>query len=752
MNATNSGAIPGSRWRRTWRAFVSLQADTAIGKIEWAEGLRAAVGIGIPAAIGLSVGNLVWGILCSFATLWVLMCDVGGAYRQKAINLVASCIVILCAYVFGGWMIISVPNYILGMFLWVSAAALIGVAGNAAAQAGTVSSTIVVTSVVLFVPSEFWIRLSLCLTGFGWALLLSLALWPLAPYTPVFQALSASFARLADLGATFWSGAAAPGRSANNLEFAIAYDGVMTSLERTRNIWGAARALRAGPTTRSMGLLALIEQLDDVARTLVTLREELNLLGREKWFGALRDRFAELTNALSYLSREIAEAVAAGGRTVETTLLEHAFRSLESALTDKLPDGTLFQRKEIHRTTKHLIEQAFALAETVSELKSGGAMFREPPEARFGPKPRTFYPLVEIRNNLTFRSSSFRHALRLGVASAIGALLASAEHLVRGYWIPMTVVIVLKPNFGGTLQRCVQRITGTVLGALLAALLVLAVPEPWLLWAILSVLAFATFALRNFNYTLFSLALTPMVLVMLDIAHPITAGDSFLRVLYTIIGSVVALLSGYLLFPLWESRRLPAHIAEALRAEAVFLGALRDAMRGKNERPISEFRRDAAVAVSNASTAGQRLLSEPPDRRGDVETSLAAVNFCRQILHALAAISDYLTRRSVPLESDELIGFFQALAEALDDLANSLVTGTEPRRLSDLSKLLERLENIQPAAVSSGARNASATSAGITQTGGAGPSFFYHLKHAVDLTLATRETISRLLISAKQRR
>jgi uncharacterized membrane protein YccC len=603
-----------------------------------------------------------------------------------------------------------------------------------------VSSTIVVTSVVLFVPSEFWIRLLLCLTGFGWALLLSLALWPLAPYSPVFQALSASFGRLANLAATFWSGAATPGRSPNNLEFAIAYDGVMTSLERSRNIWGAARALRAGPTTRSGLLLALIEQLDDTARTLVTLREELNLVGQEKWFGELCERFAELTDALSHLSRKIAEAVAVGGRTVDPAQLESAFRNLERALTEKSQNQTVFQRKEIHRTTKHLIEQAFALAESASELKSGHPLFREPPEARFGPRPRTFDPLAEIRINLTFRSSSFRHALRLGVASAIGALLASAEHLVRGYWIPMTVVIVLKPNFGGTLQRCVQRITGTVLGALLAALLVLALPDPWLLWVILSVLAFATFALRNFNYTLFSLALTPMVLLMLDIAHPITVGDSFLRVLHTIIGSVLALLSGYLLFPMWESRRLPLDIAEALRAEAAFLRALRDAMLGKKERPISEFRRDAAIAVSNASIAGQRLLSEPPDRRGDVETSLAAVNYCRRILHALAAISDYPTRQSVPFKSDELIGFFQALAQALDDLAHSLVTGTEPKRLSDLSALLEELENIMPA-VSSDTQKASET----TQNRVAGASLFYHLKNAVDLTLATRETISRLL-------
>ncbi|MBV9128772.1 MAG: FUSC family protein [Verrucomicrobia bacterium] len=740
----NKGAsvIAGPKWQRAWRAFIALQSQNMGTQIDWVEGLRAAFGIALPAAIGLLENHLVWGILCSFATLWVLMCDVGGAYRQKAINLVASGVVILCAYIFGGWMILSVPNYILGMFLWVSGAALIGIAGNAAAQAGMVSSTIVITSVVLFVPSEFWVRLLLCATGFGWALLLSLALWPLAPYTPILQALSASFTRLADLGASFWSGAAAPGRSADNLPFAIAYDGVMTSLERSRGIWGAFRARRAGPTVRSLGLLALIEQLDDVARTLVTLREELNLLAQEKWFGEFRHEFTELTDSLSKLSREIAEAVAVAGHNVDPAHLQHAFQRLESAITAKSPREALLQRKEIFRTTKHLVEQASAVAETASELSSGNQGFREPPEAQYGPRPQTFDPVVEIRNNMSFRSSSFRHALRLGATSALAGLIASGEHLVRGYWIPMTVVIVLKPNFGGTLQRSVQRITGTILGALLGALLVLVSSEPWVLWAVLPVLVFATFALRNFNYTLFSLALTPTVLLMLDIAHPITVADSFLRVLHTIVGSALALLSGYLLFPQWESSRLPLRIAEALRAEAAFVRALRDAVLGKNERPLSEFRRDAAVAVSNAFTAGQRLLSEPPDRRGDVESSLAAVNFCRRILHVLAAISDYQTRESAQPDSKQLAGFLQALAQALDDLANSLVDGVDPKRLSDLPILLDQLEEIFMGTAKAQNPSAAATMDDSAIAG----SLFYHLKNAVDLTLAIREAISRLAV------
>jgi hypothetical protein len=92
--------------------------------------------------------HLPWGIFCAFATHWILSCDVGGAYRQKAATLAGSGLTLLVAYVFAGWMVQSVANYIFGTFLWVFPAALIGVAGNPAAQAGLVSSTVVVTSVL----------------------------------------------------------------------------------------------------------------------------------------------------------------------------------------------------------------------------------------------------------------------------------------------------------------------------------------------------------------------------------------------------------------------------------------------------------------------------------------------------------------------------------------------------------------------------------------------------------------------------
>jgi uncharacterized membrane protein YccC len=735
--------ISGSKLTRAWRAFVSLQFENALPTIEWDAGLRGAVGIGVPAAVGLLWGHFVWGILCSFATLWVLMCDVGGAYRQKAVTLLASCVTLLIAYIFGGWMTLSPQNYIIGLFLWVFVSALVGVAGNGAAQAGTVSSTIVITSVVLFVPSEFWVRLCLCLIGFSWALFLSLGLWPLTPFAPVFQAISAGVARLADLSAAFWEGAATPGQFPNNLPFAIAYDGLMTSLERARDIWGAVRAGRAGPSKRSIALLAVLEQIDDVARCLVTLREELNVVGREKWFIPFRDRFAELTGALTDLSRESAQAVALAGHPVDPGQVQTAFRNLASDLTDESQAATLPQRKDIYRTTRHLVEQATALAESVTELQSGSQSLHEPPEARFGQKSKTFDPIAEIRSSISLRSSTFRHALRIGLATAVGGILASLVHIVRGYWIPMTVVIVLKPNFGGTVRRSIQRVTGTVLGALLATFIVVDLAEPWLIWAVLPVLAFATFASRNYNYTLFSLSLTAMVLLMLDIAHPITPTASLLRVLHTIIGSIIALSAGYLLFPTWESRRLPINVAEALKAEARLVRALRDAMHGIKERPISEFRRAAAVAVSNAAAAAQRLLSEPPGRRGDVEASLAAVNDCRRIMYSLAAISDYPARESGEFGSDALANLLLGLAEAWEELANSLTSGSPPKKLSDLPILLEHEETA--ASVESAEYKLPADPGAAAA---AGPSLYLHLRNAVNLTLRIRELILRVRRSA----
>ena len=107
-----------------------------------------------------------------------------------------------------------------------------------------------VVSIALYVPGEYWIRTGFCCLGALWAMLLSLALWPLQSSSPVFDALEISYLKLAELLEAFWSGTTAGDRPVNNLGFALAFDSFITQLESARTIWGAIRARRAGPAEK----------------------------------------------------------------------------------------------------------------------------------------------------------------------------------------------------------------------------------------------------------------------------------------------------------------------------------------------------------------------------------------------------------------------------------------------------------------------------------------------------------------------
>jgi uncharacterized membrane protein YccC len=673
--------LPVKPDRRTlWQTVVSWHSDAGDGGYDWSQGIRAAVGISIPTAIGLLSGHLSWGILTGLAAFWTLLCDMGGAYRQKALTIASSGLVLLLAYVFGAWVTQSVPGYIVGIFVWAFVMTLVGVAGNAASQAGLISTTVVVVAVVLTAPHEFWTRLLLCTGGVLWASVLILALWPVHPFLPLFETISKSCGRLADLLDAVWEGAPKSGFGGSNLQVALAYDGLLTSIDESRKVWGAVRVRRAGPSLRSTQLLDLIENLDNAGKVIIGFRGVLNLLGREPWFDSVRSELREFTDVLTRLAREVSNAVARRGAIIDSIDLEAAVDRLVPRLQESESAAKHdFTRQELRRTVELLAREFKWLAETTGQLRTGEAIpaqrAQQPPRPRL--EQRSF--ITELRNNLSFKSSAFRHALRLAATSAIAGVLASAFHLTRGYWIPMTVVVVLKPNFGGTLQRAVQRITGTVAGALLAALFLWVIHDTWWLLGILVLLSFATLTLRWANYVAFSLALTPMIMVMLDLAHPGTITDSFLRILHTIIGGVLAIVAGYLLFPLWERSKLPSQLADAYLTTSLFLRAL--FALGVERLSVSEMRRRSGLAVANGVNAGQRLLSEPPHRRGEVEPVLASINFCRDIFYSLSAMAHLPKEKLEQIRSATVQPVARELANDLDKLGVSLQSGQPPKPL-----------------------------------------------------------------------
>jgi uncharacterized membrane protein YccC len=666
---------------------------------DMAEGLRMAVGIFVPILIGWEYGHISWGVLVALTTFWVLLCDTGGSYRNKAISMAVASLAIIAAFIVGGWASQSNLTHLVGIFVWLWVAALVGITGNAAAQAGLMSSTMFIVSVALYVPGEFWIRAGLCCLGALWAMVLSLALWPLQTSTPVFKALEISYLKLAELLEAFWSGTSAD-RPVNNINFALAFDSFITQLENTRKIWGAIRARRAGPSARSIQLLRLIELLDRIGGSVVALRQLLGRLDENPRRAAIMQELHSLTADLVMITHTLARSIPKRGRTLDSKQIEATLKKAEERIetlfgTESSGRDPLHSNPELKNTALNLVKQIRKATRVIANLESNGDEKDRPAEVSSEQETKPFRFWRTIRNNLSFESDGFRHALRLGVIAVLGQTIATVLHLPRGYWITVTILFILKPNFGGTLQRAVLRLTGTVLGGLIAAALSLTIQEEVILIAILPVLAFAALSVRPINYGLYTLALTPMIMVMLDVGHTATWETSFLRVFHTFVGGILAVVGGYLLFPIWEKQKLPGELAAAIKANADFLRTIlaKSPPEDDGERRRRQLQRKAGLALANAATVGQRVLSEPTHLGSEVESSLAVINDAREVFQILSAImeshalSSGLSENLRALEID--------LADFLDELANRVPPDQPLPRPPDVTGWKARLHQEQ---------------------------------------------------------
>ncbi|MDX6609009.1 MAG: hypothetical protein QOF85_934 [Solirubrobacterales bacterium] len=172
-----------------------------------------------------------------------------------------------------------------------------------------------------------------------------------------------------------------------------------------------------------------------------------------------------------------------------------------------------------------------------------------------------------LRNNLTLRSTSFRHGVRFGAALATGValywLLGVHEH---GFWIPLTILFVLRPEEEETFRRLALRAIGTAIGLVIATALAewLRGDEIAIAFALTIATGFA-YGLLTVQYALFTAAITTYAVLLAD-----SIGESALRAaderaLGTALGIVIAGAA----FLLWPNRdkQEPVQIREPLSAE-----------------------------------------------------------------------------------------------------------------------------------------------------------------------------------------
>ncbi len=156
-----------------------------------------------------------------------------------------------------------------------------------------------------------------------------------------------------------------------------------------------------------------------------------------------------------------------------------------------------------------------------------------------------------LGENLTLESRACRHGIRFGVALATGvAVYRLFDMDDHGFWIPLTILFVMRPDRDETYLRLVLRAAGTVLGLVIATAAAEAIDSDAVTVAILFLAAALCFGLLTVQYALFTTAVTVYVVLLTDTLGQNAWEAADLRAIGTAIGIAIA----FLAWMLWPDR------------------------------------------------------------------------------------------------------------------------------------------------------------------------------------------------------
>jgi uncharacterized membrane protein YccC len=301
--------------------------------------------------------------------------------------------------------------------------------------------------------------------------------------------------------------------------------------------------------------------------------------------------------------------------------------------------------------------------------------------------PRTLRRLLApLRRCLDRRSVVGRHALRFGVVTAVAVAIEEVLATPFGYWIPLTVTVVLKPYAGSTLTRAGPRLAGTIAGAAVGVAVTHMLSAPLARAAVAGAAFYATLAVLPLNYAFAIFFLSAGVVPFESFMGPSTSWPvGMLRVLHTCVGGALALAGGYVLWPSFERRSLPALLSATCASMALYADRVLAAPAGDPPSPalLDAAHRQAGVDNTNLQASFQRVVSEPGGEREQLAASYLAVVMLQRLLSGLNALTQLAPGAQGLTEWQQLR---EMARRALGDLPSALDSGSRPAVMPDIAR------------------------------------------------------------------
>jgi uncharacterized membrane protein YccC len=666
-------------------------------------GLRATVGF-----MGAFLAAVYWHlpIEASFAALVaqsIAMVDIRGSYPLRLSLLLAMTAIMAGSCWLGGLVGADLPMSLAGMALVVVLGGLWRHLSPDYGMSLAINTAFLLLLAVALPAGETpaYRHLLAALGGGLWGVFVQVSLWPFRAQHPLRRATADSWLALSDLLA-----ALAPDEgtdsAARHQRIAAREAALRTVLDQTTATLAAAHAGRRRP--HLLELEELNQTAARLATRLVAFNTALETLMARPDFAALAPSFAPVITSLTNMARQTAVTVvsrqpshlaAAEVRLRRLGNLIHALQDRVLTQTDRAPDAVqlVFILQQV---AKQIPALGTTLRATVDRANEHAAFSVE----LFDLHTWTMRPLASALNFSWHPDPALvRFIARLAVLEMAGLAAFKWLDLAHGYWLPLTVLVVLQPDYGSTRLRAGQRVVGTLAGSILGSLLLWLSLPPAVVVAAMAVTMFffAFFLKRNYGHAVFFITL--FVVLLTETATKVTLAFTGERLGATAAGGLLALLAAQLFWPAWERRFFPGNLARALRANRDYVRLLGDRLTagGGYDAGAIALKRAAEKANSTVFASLQRMSGDPKNQQEGIEAAAALANGNQRLTRAFTVVALHLTP-GTPLQRPELGRFVMAAVDTLETMAAAAEAGAaEPARLQELRTALDALALCAPA-------------------------------------------------------
>lgn len=673
-----------------WNALVRIDKGRINSK--WIA-LRNSVAVALPLAIGMRLGNPLGAVAVTTGALNVSYSDGRDPYAQRARRMLAWTVLGAVAVFVGS--LAGATNWaaVLLTFVWAFTA---GLMISISTRAGDLGLNTLVSLIVFAARGKttlvgaFYTALLVLLGGLvqtGFALLF----WPIRRYEPERRAVGSVYTALArEIGPEADPLATTPLKAPPP-----EVQDTLAALGRDHSIEGERFRL-------------LFDQADRIRMSgfvLARLRSELT---REEQRQNARSEIVECIDGLletaSKLLGAIGQCLTSGENAQDEGQLLNQLNQLAAKARTVKQSAPPSVGENLVPAVDVLVGQVRAVAELAARTVPAGLEEFGHQELARPLKYQMRSWIATLRANLDPRSAFFRHAIRVAIWVALGDAIGRAINGRRAYWIPMTIAVVLKPDFSSTFSRGLLRLCGTFAGLALATVLYHIFPESALTQLFL--VGTFTFFLRFVgpaNYGVFSIAVTGLI-VFLIAATGVSPREVVLeRGINTAIGGVIALIA-YAIWPTWERTQVSDAIAQMLDACREYFhvviqrfGKLDASLDSELDEKRRAWRRSRPAAEASVD----RVAAEPGASAEQLRELTSILASSHALVHAMMAIEAGLSHRppETPPEvfktfADDVEFTLYFLAAALR--GSSAAVSTLPQLREDHSRMLEARETFSP--------------------------------------------------------